>query len=99
MQNLLSQAEYIINDGVVYSASGDGKIPYIDARDIAPVAVVTLTQPGHFGKKYVLTGGEAISYRQATEIIGATIGSFLYCLGAAPGPQLRRGRPTFSERL
>src|SRR6476659_9654407 len=35
MQNLLAQAEYIIKDGVVYSASGDGKIPYIDPRDIA----------------------------------------------------------------
>jgi len=27
MQNLLTQTQYIINDGVVYSASGDGKIP------------------------------------------------------------------------
>jgi uncharacterized protein YbjT (DUF2867 family) len=74
MQNLLAQAEYIVNDGAVYSASGDGKIPYIDARDIAAVAFVTLTQPGHLGKKYVVTGREAISYRQATEIIAAAIG-------------------------
>ena len=74
MQNLLAQAEYIINDGVLYSASGDGKIPYIDPRDIGAVAFVTLTRPGHLGKTYVLTGGEAISYRQAAEIIGATIG-------------------------
>jgi uncharacterized protein YbjT (DUF2867 family) len=43
MQNLLAQAEYIRKDGVVYSASGDGKIPYIDLRDIAAVAFVTLT--------------------------------------------------------
>jgi len=77
MQNLLAQAEYIIKEGVVYSASGDGKIPYIDARDVAAVAFVTLTQPGHLGKKYVLTGSEAISYRQAAEIIGAAIGKQL----------------------
>jgi len=50
MQNLLAQAPYIIKDRVVYSASGDGKIPYIDARDIAAVAAVTLTKPGHRGK-------------------------------------------------
>jgi len=97
MQNLLSQAEYIINDSVVYSASGDGKIPYIDARDIAPVAVVTLTQPGHFGKKYVLTGGEAISYRQATEIIGATIGKQLRFVDETPeearARRMREGVP------
>ena len=38
MQNLLAQAEYVIKEGVIYSASGDGKIPYVDGRDIAAVA-------------------------------------------------------------
>ena len=74
MQNLLAQAGYVVNDGAIYSASGDGQIPYVDPRDIAAVAFVTLTQPGHLGKKYVVTGGEALSYRQAAEIIGNTIG-------------------------
>jgi uncharacterized protein YbjT (DUF2867 family) len=74
MQNLLSQADNIIDNGVVYSSSGDGKIPFIDTRDIAAVVVVTLTEPGHTGKKYVITGGEALSYRQATGILGEAIG-------------------------
>src|SRR6266849_1810781 len=74
MQNLLSQADNIINDGVVYSSSGDGKIPFVDTRDIAAVAVVTLTEPGHTEKKYVITGSEALSYRQATDILGEAIG-------------------------
>jgi len=74
MQNLLAQAEYVIKEGAIYSASGDGKIPYVDARDVAAVAVATLTTPGHLGKKYVVTGREAMSYRQAAEIIGAIIG-------------------------
>ena len=84
MQNLLAQAEYVIKDGAIYSASGDGKIPYIDARDVAVVAFVTLTQPGHLGKKYVLTGGKAISYRQAAEIIGAVIGKKLRFVDESP---------------
>ena len=84
MQNLLLQAQYIINDGLVYSASGDGKIPYIDARDIAAVATVTLTQPGHTSKWYVVTGSEALSYRQATEIIGRTIGRQLRFVDETP---------------
>ena len=46
MQNLLGQAEYVIKDDAINSASGDGKIPYIDDRDTAAVAFVTLTQPG-----------------------------------------------------
>jgi uncharacterized protein YbjT (DUF2867 family) len=84
MQNLLGQAQYIINDGVVYSASGDGRIPYIDARDIAACAKAVLTQPGHDHKKYVLTGSEALSYRQATEIIGRTIGRELRFVPESP---------------
>ncbi len=74
MQNLLSQADNIISEGVVYSSSGDGRIPFVDTRDIAAVAVVTLTRPGHAGKKYVITGSEALSYRQATDILGQAIG-------------------------
>jgi uncharacterized protein YbjT (DUF2867 family) len=74
MQNLLSQADNIINQGVVYSSSGDGRIPFVDTRDIAAVAAVTLTEPGHTGKKYVITGSEALSYRQATDILGEAIG-------------------------
>jgi uncharacterized protein YbjT (DUF2867 family) len=84
MQNLLAQAQYVINEGVIYSASGDGKIPYVDGRDVAAVAVVALTTPGHQGKKYVLTGSEAISYRQAAEIIGAVIGKAVRFVDETP---------------
>jgi len=73
MQNLLAQADYVKQDGAIYSPSGDGKIPYVDGRDVGAAAAVTLTTPGHVGKKYVLTGSEAISYRQAAEIIAAVI--------------------------
>jgi len=97
MQNLLGQIEYIVNDGVVYSASGDGKIPYIDAADIAAVAAVTLTKPGHQGKKYVITGSEALSYREATEIIGKTIGKQLRFVDESPDEararRVREGYP------
>jgi uncharacterized protein YbjT (DUF2867 family) len=55
-------------------ASGDGKIPYVDLRDVAAVAFVTLSQPGHLDKTYVVTGSEALSYREAAEIISAEIG-------------------------
>ncbi|MET0709525.1 MAG: SDR family oxidoreductase [Tardiphaga sp.] len=84
MQNLLLHAKQVINEGILSSPAGDGKIPYIDARDVAAVAFVTLTQPGHFGKKYVLTGSEAFSYRQATEIIGAAIGKQLRFVDESP---------------
>ena len=100
MQNLLTQTEYIINDSVVYSASGDGKIPYIDARDIAAVAVVTLTKPGHRGKIYVITGSEALSYRQATEIISNTIGKPLRFIDESPdAARARREREGYPPAI
>jgi len=74
MQNLLGQANNIIDEGVVYSSSGEGRIPFVDTRDIAAVAVATLTGSGHEGKKYVITGSQALSYREATEILAQAIG-------------------------
>ena len=97
MQNLLAQAEYVRTEGVVYSASGDGKIPYVDGRDVAAAAFATLTQPGHLGKKYVVTGSEAISYRQAAEIIGAVIGKPVRFVDESPDEararRVREGLP------
>ena len=61
MQNLLDQLPAIVREGRIFAASGDGKVPFIDTRDIAAVAAVTLTHSGHGGKKYVLTGPEALS--------------------------------------
>jgi len=84
MTNLLAQAEYVVKEGSVYSPSGDGKIPYVDPRDVAAVALVTLTQPGHLEKTYVVTGGEAISYRQAAEIIGSVIGRMVKFVDETP---------------
>ena len=100
MQNLLTQTQYIINDGVVYSPSGDGKIPYVDARDIAAVAVVTLTRPQHRGKTYVVTGSEALSYREATEIISNEIGKPLRFIDETPeDARARRTREGYSPVL
>jgi len=97
MQNLLAQAEYVVKEGVIYSASGDGRIPYVDGRDVGAVAAVTLTTAGHAGKKYVLTGSEAISYRQAANIIGAVIGKPVRFVDESPDDararRLREGLP------
>ena len=46
MQNFLDMAPTIAREGKIRAASGEGKIPFIDARDIAAVAVLTLTPAG-----------------------------------------------------
>ena len=94
MQNLLAQAQYVIGDGAIYSPSGDGKIPYVDGRDVGAVAAVILAHPEpHRGKTYVLTGSEAISYRQAAQIISDVIGKPLRFVDESPEQaQARRVR-------
>ncbi|MFB6240004.1 MAG: SDR family NAD(P)-dependent oxidoreductase, partial [Gemmatimonadota bacterium] len=57
----------------VYSASGEGRIHFIDTRDVAACVAATLTGSGHGGRIYTLTGPEAISYREATRILSEVL--------------------------
>jgi uncharacterized protein YbjT (DUF2867 family) len=77
MQNFLDPLVLERSAGVVRSASGDGAIPFIDTRDIAAVAARVLTEPGHEGETYTLTGPEALSYGEATVVVGRVIGRTL----------------------
>lgn len=75
MQNFLAMAPGIRAQREVRSASGEGKIPFVDARDIADVAAVALTTPGHEGRKYVLTGPDALSYLDIASLIQEVTGA------------------------
>lgn len=48
--------------------------PFVDCDDIAEVAVRALTQPGHAGKTYDLTGPRALSFAEATRHLAAASG-------------------------
>ena len=74
MQNLLGQAAQIAGQGAIYQATGDGRASMIDARDIAAVAARALTEGGHEGLSYVLTGPEALSYQDAAETLSNVLG-------------------------
>ena len=77
MQNVLDPRVFDRAADRVYSASGDGEIPFVDTRDVATVARVVLTEEGHAGATYTLTGPEAISYGEATEILSDVLGRSL----------------------
>jgi uncharacterized protein YbjT (DUF2867 family) len=76
MQNWLGEfSQTIQKERKIYEATGDGKKPYIDTRDIAKVAFTILTDPAsHRNKTYLLTGGEAVNYYQVAEAISSVIG-------------------------
>jgi uncharacterized protein YbjT (DUF2867 family) len=60
MQNALWFAP-AISHGVFPYVTGEGRVSYIDARDIAAVAKRVLTEEGHDGATYFLTGPEALA--------------------------------------
>ena len=59
-----------------YLPAGDGKVSFVDVRDIAAVAVQALTNnnDGRYnGKAYNITGPEAISFGQAARILSGNV--------------------------
>ena len=92
MQNLLDPVTFDREEGVIYSASGEGAIPFIDTRDIAAVAAAVLTEDAHLEETYTLTGPEAVSYREATAIVSDVLGRALEYNPQTPDEAWRRRR-------
>jgi uncharacterized protein YbjT (DUF2867 family) len=75
MQNFTSFLRDMIRSGTVYSSQGDGRVPFIDARDIAAVAAQVLIAPnGHAGQAHILTGPEPLTNAEALAVIARETG-------------------------
>jgi uncharacterized protein YbjT (DUF2867 family) len=90
MQNLLGQAPQIAAAGAVYQPVGDARASFIDTRDIAAVAARTLTEEGHEGQTYVLTGPEALSYHDIAAKLSEATGREIKYVPISP-EQFRAG--------
>jgi uncharacterized protein YbjT (DUF2867 family) len=62
---------------------GDLRQAFVDADDIAAVAAAALTEDGHAGQRYELTGPRALSFGEALEIIGRASGRSVRFRGTA----------------
>ena len=56
---------------------GDVREPFVDAEDIADVAVAALTEEGHAGRLYELTGPRPLTFAEAVAEIGSATGRSL----------------------
>lgn len=76
MQNWLGDvADTARGEGRIYSPIEEGKVPFIDARDIAAVAAEVLHRPqNHVNATYVLTSGEAIGFADLAEALSEIAG-------------------------
>ena len=74
MQNTMMAAQTVASEGVVYMAFKDGKVGMIDVRDVVDVAVKVLTEDGHEGKTYTLTGPASISFHEVAAGLSKALG-------------------------
>ncbi|WP_019544581.1 NmrA family NAD(P)-binding protein [Streptomyces sulphureus] len=77
MQNFTGDhvhARSIREEGVVLSATADGRVGFVDAEDIAAVAVRALTDREAPGTDLVLTGPETLSYDDVAALFAEVAG-------------------------
>jgi uncharacterized protein YbjT (DUF2867 family) len=76
--NLILQAYIpfapLIAQGALQVPIGDAAVSVVDARDIAAVAAAALTEDGHVGETYTVTGPAAVSHADIAIALGDAIG-------------------------
>jgi NAD(P)H dehydrogenase (quinone) len=60
--------------GVIAAPAGEGAAAFVARDDVADVAAVVLSESGHDGQAYTLTGARAYTLAEAAEITSRTIG-------------------------
>lgn len=80
MSNALQWARSIAAAGRVATPVADGATAPIAPGDIAEVAALALTAPGHERQIYTLTGGEILTAREQLAILARTLGRRIECV-------------------
>ena len=60
--------------GVLALPAGDVAVPFVDVDDIADVATAALTQPGHAGRAYEVTGPRLLTFADVAAELSAASG-------------------------
>jgi uncharacterized protein YbjT (DUF2867 family) len=100
MHAYFRQVPAIVAQGTVLLPMEDARIASIDINDIAEVAAKALTEPGHEGKIYPLTGPEALTMAEVAEKLSAATGRPIRYVNVPPEEarraQLARGVPEYT---
>ncbi|GAA5175445.1 NAD(P)H-binding protein [Niveibacterium umoris] len=84
MQFFHNHAASIRDQGVFYAPLADAAVSMVDVRDIAAAAVVALTEPGHEGQRYAITGPAAVSFAEAAATLSAALGKPVQYVAVTP---------------
>lgn len=75
MQNLAPMyGESVAKTSTLFAPAGEARIPWVDTRDVAALAGTVLTEPGHEGLVYEITGPELHTYEGVAELLSAQLG-------------------------
>jgi len=75
MQNFINFFAADYKAGAIYQPAGDGKVGWVDLRDVAAVNAEVLLNPERFkGQTLTITGGEKLSYSEAVLQMNEVLG-------------------------
>jgi uncharacterized protein YbjT (DUF2867 family) len=74
MQSYFSHAPSIAASNTFYLPQGSASVSLVDVRDIAAVAAACLTEDGHEGKHYIVTGAKALSNDEIADELSSLLG-------------------------
>jgi uncharacterized protein YbjT (DUF2867 family) len=75
LQNLVTVHGADIRDrDQLVAPAGAARMSYVDARDVAAVAVRCLVEDGHGGRAYAPTGAEAVDHAEVAAVLGDVLG-------------------------
>ncbi len=75
MQNLSTTYATEIRDrSEIAVPAGRARTAFIDTDDVGRVAARVLTEPGHLGKAYTLSGEQSLGYRDVARLLTAELG-------------------------
>lgn len=91
MQNLIIYNLGTINSqNAFYGSQGNSAVSYVDLRDVGALAARVLTEPGHEGQAYEITGPTALTNKQMANILSDDIGRTINYIDLPPD-QLAQG--------
>ena len=98
MQNVTGEhflARMIRDEDRIVTAAGEARIGFVDADDIAAVAVHALLDETRPATELVLTGPEALSYRRVAQIVGEARGRYVAFEVVTPAEMVGRLARTY----
>jgi uncharacterized protein YbjT (DUF2867 family) len=97
-QGLLVFAGSIATEARFYAPIGDATVSAVDVRDIAEVAAAALTEAGHEGATYDLTGPAAITHAQIAAALTSVLGRDITFVDVPPEAFAGVHKPATTDR-